>query len=158
MRIMKREENKSSCPINYTMEIFGDSWSLLIVRDIITDGAKTFGEFLASEERIGSSVLAERLVHLEKKGIINKKPSATDGRKFIYSLTEKGLDLIPIMYDVIIWGSQYSPHPDEGEAWFKDMEYDREEVIRAWREAVQAGSSFSNGPDSVVNKLGLQGD
>lgn len=155
LRIMKREENKSNCPINYTMEIFGDTWSLLIVRDMITDGHRTFGEFLASDERIGASVLADRLVHLEKKGVINKEPSETDRRKFIYSLTEKGLDLIPVMYEIIDWGSRYSPHPGGADAWVSIKKQDREVVLRVWREAVQSGSSFFNGPDSVVKRLSL---
>jgi DNA-binding HxlR family transcriptional regulator len=152
---MKREENKSRCPINFTVEIFGDTWSLLIVRDMIALGKKTFGEFMESEERIGPSVLADRLAHLERKGIISKRPSETDKRKFIYSLTEKGLDLIPIVYDIAVWGSKHSPHPKAPDAWFKSLEYDRELVIRLWREAVESGSSFFIGPDSVVNKLGL---
>lgn len=72
---------------------------------------KTFGEFLESEERIGPSVLADRLAYLERKGIITKKPSETDKRKFIYSLTEKGLDVIPIVYEIALWGSKHSLHP-----------------------------------------------
>lgn len=152
---MKREENKSHCPINFTVEIFGDTWSLLIIRDMIALGKKTFGEFLESEERIGPSVLADRLAHLERKGIITKKPSETDKRKFIYSLTEKGLDVIPIVYETALWGSKHSLHPVAPDAWFKAMQYDKEKVLKAYREAVASGSSFMNGPNSVVKKLDL---
>jgi DNA-binding HxlR family transcriptional regulator len=80
---------KSRCPINFTVEIFGDTWSMLIVRDMAALGKRTFGEFLKSAERIGPSVLADRLAHLERKGIISKKTSETDRRKVIYSLTEQ---------------------------------------------------------------------
>jgi DNA-binding HxlR family transcriptional regulator len=152
---MKREENKSRCPINFTVEIFGDTWSLLIVRDIAALGKKTFGEFLESKERIGPSVLADRLAHLERKGIISKKPSETDKRKFIYSLTDKGLDVLPILYEIAAFGSMHSPEPDAPDVWFKALQYDKQTVIRLWREAIQSGSSFFLGPDSVVNKLGL---
>ncbi|WP_127581294.1 winged helix-turn-helix transcriptional regulator [Paenibacillus koleovorans] len=152
---MKREENKSGCPINYTVEILGDTWSLLIVRDMLALGKKTFGEFLESEERIGPSVLADRLAHLERKGILAKTPSETDRRKMIYSLTESGLNLIPLLYEVSSWGSITSPNPAAPDSWFEAMKHDKVLVQRLWREAVEAGSSFFLGPDSVVAKLGL---
>jgi DNA-binding HxlR family transcriptional regulator len=152
---MKREENKSRCPINFTVEVFGDTWSMLIVRDIAALGKRTFGEFLKSAERIGPSVLADRLAHLERKGIISKKTSETDRRKVIYSLTERGLDVIPILYEIGVFGSRHSPDPDAPEAWFRSLAYDKELVIRLWREAIESGSSFFNGPNSVVSRLGL---
>ena len=152
---MKRQDVKSRCPINFTLETFGDPWSLLIVRDMINEGKKTYGEFLDSEERIGPSVLADRLSYLEKKGIITKHPDEHDKRKIIYSLTEVGLNIIPIIYEIAVWGSLTSPNPKASEAWFKSLQYDKALVLKLWREAVQSGSSFSNGPNSVVNRLGL---
>ncbi|WP_276351465.1 winged helix-turn-helix transcriptional regulator [Cohnella caldifontis] len=152
---MKREENKSRCPINFTVEIFGDIWSLLIIRDMIALGKKTYGEFLDSAERIGPSVLADRLAHLERKGIIAKRTDEADKRKFIYSLTEKGLDVIPIVYESAVFGSRHSPDPDAPDVWFESLKHDKEKVLKLWREAVVSGSSFFNGPDSVVRKLNL---
>lgn len=152
---MKREENRSRCPINFTTEIFGDTWSMLIVRDMAALGKQTFGEFLKSAERIGPSVLADRLAHLERKGIIRKRTSVTDRRKVIYSLTERGLDVLPILYEIAVFGSRHCPDPDDPDAWFRSLAYDRDLVLRLWREAIESGSSFFNGPDSVVGKLGL---
>ena len=152
---MKRDDNKSRCPINFTVELFGDTWSLLIVRDMASLGKNTFGQFLESEERIGPSVLAERLAHLERKGIVAKRPSETDKRKMIYSLTDKGLSVIPLIYEFAVWGSLNSPNPEAPDSWFRAMRHDRETVLRLWREAVASGSSFFNGPDSVVGKLDL---
>ena len=83
--------------MNFALETFGDSWSLLIARDIAFWGKRTFGEFLKSKEGIATNILSARLARLEKEGILTKTPHATDKRKDIYSLTEKGLDLIPIM-------------------------------------------------------------
>lgn len=154
---MKRAPNKSRCPINFTVEIFGDTWSFLIVRDMLALGKKTFGEFLESEEKIGPSVLADRLLHLEKKGIIQKKPDPKDRRKMIYRLTTSGLNVIPIMYEVSKWGSITSPNPKAPEAWFKAMKHDKEKVLKLWRESMKAGSSFFIGPNSVVKKLNLEG-
>jgi DNA-binding HxlR family transcriptional regulator len=152
---MKRSANKSSCPINGTVELFGDTWSLLIVRDMLALGKNTFGEFLDSEERIGPSVLADRLAHLETRGIIAKRRDETDKRKTIYSLTEAGLDVIPIVYEFALWGSCHSSSPKAPPAWFASMRLDREEVIAAWRTAAASGSSFLYGPNSVVKQLGL---
>lgn len=153
---MKRANNKSKCPINFTVEVFGDTWSLLIVRDMIAIGKKTFGEFLDSEERIGPSVLAERLAYLEKRGVIAKRQDETDKRKLIYSLTEAGLNIIPVVYEIAKWGSLTSPDPKAPEAWFKSLEYDKELVLKLWREAVESDSSFFLGPNSVVAKLGIR--
>ncbi|XEC95761.1 winged helix-turn-helix transcriptional regulator [Paenibacillus tarimensis] len=152
---MKREDNKSNCPINLTMEILGDSWSLLIIRDMMALGKSTFGEFLDSEERIGPSVLTDRLTHLERKGIISKKPSEVDKRRHIYSLTEKGMNLMPIVYEVAVWGSLNHAFSHAPDVWYQSMKYDKQLVLQLWRTALENGSSFYNGSESVVSKLGL---
>ena len=84
---MKRTDRKSHCPVNFALETVGDPWSLLVVRDIVFHGKHAFGEFLASEERITTSVLADRLATLVRTGILAKRRSATDRRKESYSLT-----------------------------------------------------------------------
>ena len=102
-----RKEIRSHCAVNYGVEIFGDRWSLLIVRDIVFDGKKTYGEFLKSEEGIATNVLASRLASLEEQGILARSPSPDDGRKDFYALTEKGLDLIPILLNIVLWSAQH---------------------------------------------------
>ena len=92
---MKHTQHKrSDCPINFALETFDDPWSLLIIRDIVYFGKKTYGEFLASEEGMATNILASRLAHLEQQGLLVKKPSEQDKRKEEYVLTETGLDLI----------------------------------------------------------------
>lgn len=152
---MKRAENKSACPINYTLEIFGDIWSLLILRDMAALGKQTFGEFLESPEHISPSVLADRLEHLLRHGIITKHPDPTDRRKPVYRLTEKGLDALPLLYEFAWFGSYHSAAPQAPPAWFASMKHDRRAVLNAWRQALIEGSSFVYGPNSVANKLGL---
>ncbi|WP_369788086.1 winged helix-turn-helix transcriptional regulator [Rouxiella sp. WC2420] len=98
---------RSHCAVNYGLEIFGDKWSLLIIRDIIFVGKKTYGEFKKSEEGIATNVLASRLSSLELQGILSKYPSPEDKRKDIYSLTEKGLELIPIVLNIILWSAKH---------------------------------------------------
>ncbi len=100
---------RSHCPINFGLEIFGDKWSLLILRDILFRGKKTYGEFLKSEEGFSTNILATRLVHLENEGILGKQPPPDDARKDIYGLTEKGLDLIPLLFEMMLWSAKYDP-------------------------------------------------
>jgi DNA-binding HxlR family transcriptional regulator len=97
---------RSDCPVNFAVESLGDKWSLIIVRDIIFWGKKTYGDFLKSDERIATNILADRLAFLEKEGIITKTPDATDKRKDIYRVTEKGLDLIPMLLEMISWSAK----------------------------------------------------
>ncbi len=92
-----RHQRRSDCPINFALETFGDLWSLLLIRDIVYFGKKTYGEFFASEEGMATNILASRLARLEEQGILVKKTSGQDKRKEEYILTEKGLDLIPQM-------------------------------------------------------------
>ncbi|MCJ8206792.1 helix-turn-helix domain-containing protein [Pseudomonas sp. RGM2987] len=102
-----KSDIRSHCAVNYGVEIFGDRWSLLIVRDMIFVGKKTYGEFLKSEERIATNVLASRLVLLEEQGILSRKPSPDDGRRDFYTLTEKGLDLIPVVLNIVLWSAKH---------------------------------------------------
>ncbi len=94
---MGRRNRNPRCAVNVAVELVGDPWSLLVVRDIVFYGKHTFREFLTSEERITTSVLADRLAALVEHGILTKRRSATDRRQERYELTEKGLALIPVV-------------------------------------------------------------
>ncbi|CAG9258737.1 winged helix-turn-helix transcriptional regulator [Paraburkholderia unamae] len=107
MRTTDKEGVRSHCAVNYGVEIFGDRWSLLIVRDIVFTGKKTYGEFLKSEEGIATNVLASRLAFLETQGILARAPNPDDKRKDFYTLTEKGLDLIPILLNIVLWSTKH---------------------------------------------------
>src|SRR5260221_12642787 len=101
---------RSDCPINFALELFGDPWSLLIIRDIVYFGKSTYGEFLASEEGMATNILASRLPQLEHQGILVKKLSEKDRRKEEYVLTEKGLDLIPVLAEIANCSPEHDPH------------------------------------------------
>ena len=107
MKTTGKEDIRSHCAVNYGVEVFGDRWSLLIIRDIVFVGKKTYGEFLKSEEGIATNVLASRLAFLEEQGILSRAPSPDDGRKDFYTLTEKGLDLIPVVLNIILWSAKH---------------------------------------------------
>ena len=104
------ETSKSECPINLTLEILGDKWSLLVIRDMIFGNRRHFRELLTnSEEGIASNILADRLKMLLHEGIITKTDDPSHKQKAIYSLTEKGIELLPILAQMGGWGCKYLP-------------------------------------------------
>ena len=109
---MRKKELRSHCPINFGLESVGDRWSLLILRDIVFRGKRTYGEFLKSEEGIATNILASRLAMLVDDGILEKSVNAADARKDHYVLTEKGLDLIPLLFEMILWSAKYDPRSE----------------------------------------------
>ena len=155
---MKRQDVKSHCPINITVEVFGDPWSLLIMREIAFCGTRTFGDLLRIPEFISTSVLTDRLRHLQSKGIITRRLHATDKRKSEYQLTPIGVDSLPILYEVAAWGSRTSPDAAAPEQWFAALELNKQAVLDAWRTSLESGSAFLAGPRSVVNQLNLEGE
>lgn len=99
-------EVRSHCPINYTIEHFGDKWSLLIIRDLMFKGKRHYNEFLEAGEKVSTSVLGERLKKLEENDIISKSADPVKKSRIRYSLTQKGIDLLPILLEMIIWGGE----------------------------------------------------
>lgn len=128
-------KRRSGCPVSMSLEIFGDRWSLLIVRDMMVRGYRTFREFQSSGEGIATNILTERLRKLTAAGIVVTEADEADGRKVIYRLTEKGIDLAPVLLDLLIWGAK---HEKTGAscAMLEWMAQDREkllaEVRRRW--------------------------
>lgn len=119
----KRRERRSACPINASLEVLGDRWSLLIVRDMMFAGARSFKEFLASEEKIATNILANRLGRLQEVGIIESAADPRDRRGSIYHLTAKGIELAPVLMELSRWGARYEKGiPPHGilEAWESD--------------------------------------
>jgi DNA-binding HxlR family transcriptional regulator len=106
---MHDDGHRSYCPINLSLEIFGDRWTLLVLRDIMFAGKRHFREFLQSDELIASNVLAQRLELLVEHGILTKGGDPTHKQKAVYSLTEKGIALLPIIVQIGAWGSRYVP-------------------------------------------------
>lgn len=99
---------RSDCPLNYGIEIFGDKWTLLIVRDLMFFGKRYYNEFLQSAEGIATNMLADRLTMLEKEKIIRKEKDSQHKQKIVYSLTEKGIDLLPIILSIGLWSEKYA--------------------------------------------------
>ena len=132
-----KTKRRSGCPVSVSLERFGDRWSLLIIRDLMVRGFRTFKEFQESGEGIATNILADRLKKLEAAGIITSEVEQTDGRKLNYRLTEKGIDLAPVVLELLIWGAR---HEEVGAscATIARMEKNRGEILaevrRRWRE------------------------
>lgn len=148
--MMSKKQLRSHCPINFGLESFGDKWSLLIIRDIVFRGKRTYGEFLKSGEGFSTNILASRLEQLEESGIIKKSPHPDDSRKDIYTLTEKGLDLMPMLFEMILWSFKYDAK-SEARRVLKLVERIRAdnrnisaEMIKAVREGRSVLSIFVN--------------
>lgn len=100
-------QRRSDCPLNVSLEAFGDRWTLLIVRDLMLKNRTTFRDFLEGGEKIASNILADRLTRLEDDGIIERIPHTEDGRRHVYRLTEKGIDLAPVLLEMILWAARH---------------------------------------------------
>jgi DNA-binding HxlR family transcriptional regulator len=103
---------RSRCPINLTLEKVGDSWTMLIIRDLMLRGHTGYQAFLRSEEKIATNILADRLARLEQNGLVEKKPDPADARKFIYSLTENGADLAPLLVELALYSLKHERRTD----------------------------------------------
>ena len=132
-----KSKRRSGCPVSVSLDIFGDRWSLLIVRDLMVRGYRTFKEFQQSGEGIATNILADRLQKLEAAKIITAQPEETDGRRINYRLTEKGIDLAPVLLELLLWGAR---HEQTGApcAVMVEMAKNREAILaetrRRWQE------------------------
>ena len=106
---MKDIKQRSTCPISTSLDVLGDKWTLLIVRDMVFAGKSTYGQFLQSAEKMATNILADRLTVLESQGMLTKAVASDKKSKFTYRLTEKGIDAIPILVELILWGSRHWP-------------------------------------------------
>jgi DNA-binding HxlR family transcriptional regulator len=109
MSSVRRRHRKSDCPIHFALEIFGDAWTLLIIRDLMFKGRISYTDFLRAEEGIATNVLADRLVRLEQDGIIEKEVGSGRGTGSRYWLTPKGIDLLPVLLEIVGWSAKYDP-------------------------------------------------
>lgn len=122
---------RSGCPINFGLEIFGDQWSLLLLRDMLILGKRTFKEFQASEEGIASNILTDRLKRLEACGIIRREASSTDRRQVTYLPTEAGRALLPVLVEMSYWGATQDASTAAPPGFRAAYQADRDGLTRA---------------------------
>ena len=128
---MKKAKKRSDCPVSCSLDIWGDKWSLLIVRDLMFAKECTYGDFLKSAEGIATNILASRLETLEENKIIEKLGHPDSKAKVLYRLTRKGIDLLPIMLEINLWAEKYFTILDDRKAMLKEVKRDRAGFIKA---------------------------
>lgn len=103
------KSHDSGCPVAHGLDTFGDRWTLLVLRDMILHGKRRYGELLEADEGIATNILADRLKHLEAEGVVTRVRDPENRRSYLYGLTEKGLSLIPVIFEIIKWSASYFP-------------------------------------------------
>ena len=133
---------RSGCPLNVSVEILGDRWSLLIIRDMMLRGFRSYTEFLESYERIATNILAHRLKKLERYGIIDEQQDPLDGRKLIYTLTEKGMDLAPVLTEMVLWTAAHEEH--QNPELIRQIKKDKQKFLASVRQRWLKNASPTN--------------
>lgn len=127
---MRNSKKRSDCPVSCSLDVWGDKWSLLIVRDLLDKGKCTYGDFLKSKEKIATNILASRLQTLEENGIISKSEHPESKAKVLYKLTKKGIDLLPVMVEIGFWADKYYDINPTKKAELKEVKKDKEMFIK----------------------------
>ena len=121
-----RNSRRSDCPISYALDVLGDRWALLVIRDILFKHKRHYGEFLESEEGMATNILADRLRRLEAAGVIKRTKAARNAGGVTYTLTDKGLDLTPMLIEMILWSAKHdaatAAEPEFVKAALRDRE------------------------------------
>lgn len=131
-------KKRSDCPLSCSLDVFGDKWSLLIIRDLMFGNKCTYNDFLKSAEGIATNILATRLKGLEENGIIEKSAHPDSKAKILYSLTQKGIDLLPIIMEVYIWSDKYYDMPTDLKATIKAAMKDKDKFVKQVTEELKA--------------------
>jgi DNA-binding HxlR family transcriptional regulator len=140
---MSELKKRSSCPVSSSLDIWGDKWSLLIVRDLMFAKQCTYGDFLKSAEKIAPNILASRLQMLEENGIITKLEHPDSKAKVLYKLTQKGIDLLPLMVEINLWAEKYFSLPKDRLAIITEVKKDKEGFLKATTKELQRNSNLT---------------
>lgn len=139
---MKRVKRRSSCPISFALDIFGDKWTLLIVRDLMFKNKMHYGDFLKSEEKIATNILADRLNVLERTGIVKKIRDSKNKTRYIYSLTKKGINTMPMLVEIVLWSAKYDSKTATPKKFVARAKSNRRELIKQIGSALKRNKDF----------------
>jgi len=126
-----KTKKRSDCPVCSSLDVWGDKWSLLIIRDLMFAKECTYGDFLKSPEGIATNILASRLKELEENKMIEKLDHPASRAKVLYRLTKKGIDLLPTMIEINLWAEKYFPIPADRKAMLKEVKKDKAAFIKS---------------------------
>jgi len=125
---------RSDCPISRSLDIWGDKWSLLIIRNMMFYDLNTYGEFLNAPEGIATNILADRLLRLEEAGLITKEEHPESKAKIFYKLTPMGISLVPVLTEISLWGEKYFKISPQARAITKLAKKDKPGFIKSLSE------------------------
>ena len=129
---MSTIKKRSDCPVSSSLDVWGDKWSLLIIRDLMFAKECTYGDFLKAPEGIATNILASRLLALEENKLIEKLDHPESKAKVLYRLTGKGIDLLPVMIEINLWAEKYFSIPEDRRTMLKEVKKDKEGFIKAF--------------------------
>ena len=132
----KKPSIRSHCPIGFALDVFGDKWTLLIVRDLLFKGKRRYGEFANSEEGIATNILADRLTKLESHGLIARVVDPSGARSREYALTDKAIVLAPMLVEMILWSAKHDPGTTADRGFVRRARANREQLLAEIRAAV----------------------
>lgn len=138
---MKKDGLRSNCPINYALEFLGDKWTLLIIRDMVFDGKTFYKEFLASEEKIATNILSDRLKRLEKLEIIKSSVYEKQKTQKVYTLTQKGIDLVPLLIELIGWSGKYKVGLNVEPEFLRKLDHNKSTIIKDIQSSISNNTS-----------------
>lgn len=127
---MKEAQKRSDCPISNSLDIWGDKWSLLLIRDLMLNKKCTYKDFLNAEEGIATNILSARLATLEDNEIIEKVDNPGTKTRVFYKLTAKGIDLYPVLVEIMLWAEKYFAIPEIRKSMLREIKKDKSEYIK----------------------------
>ncbi len=128
---------RSHCPFNFALDHFGDKWSLLIIRDLMFNNKRHYNEFFNSEEGVSTSVLGDRLKMLESLKFISKSSDSVKKSRIKYSLTKKGISLLPLMIEMVVWSDLIDNDTEAGSDFVIHATKDRDNLISILQEKLE---------------------
>ncbi len=150
-------ERRSNCPVTFALDSYGDKWSLLILRDVLFLGKRTYREFAESDEKIATNILANRLEKLERNGFLKKTRNPENKRTNFYNPTLKTMDLIPMLLEIVQWSAKYDDQTAVPKDFIRKLKRDRFGVIQDIKEKIKQGERIAPPPASPGKKTGRKG-
>lgn len=136
---MKAVKNyRSNCPVSISLDVLGDKWSLLIVRDLMYKKKCTYGDLLKSSAGIATNVLATKLQNLEEQGILVRTPHPENKVKILYSLTPKGIELLPMLIELSLWAEKHYQISEEWTLMLREIKKDKEGFLKATMDKIMS--------------------
>lgn len=123
------QSKRSTCPISFALEVFGDRWTLLVLRDLLLNSRSRYRELMACDEGIASNVLADRLKRLEQRGLIRKERDPKDARQYVYKPTQLAVGVVPMLIEMIVWGARNGRNTSVDPKFIRRFETDRERLV-----------------------------